>query len=73
MLFTPSRTRAAHVVEFGPIGIKNRVHQSAPNLDRRCQTGHREGDVNGRLGRWENPNCGAAHDDYPRLVTLYPS
>src|ERR1700704_111761 len=66
MLFTPFRTRATHVVEFRPIGIKNRLLHSAPNLDRRNQTGHRQGDVNGRLGRWENRDCGAA----PHLLSL---
>jgi hypothetical protein len=67
--FHAFRTRATHVVEFRPIGIKDRLLQSAPNLDRRDQTGYRGGDGNGRLGRWENRNCGAAHSNYPiRLV-----
>lgn len=65
MLFKPFRTRAPHIVEFGPIGIENPLLQSAPTADRRDQTGDREGDVNGRLGRWENRNSGAAHDNYP--------
>ena len=72
MLFTPFRTRATHVVEFRPIGIKDRLLQSAPNLDRRDQTGYRGGDGNGRLGRWENRNCGAAHDDYPIWSVCWP-
>ena len=65
VLFTPSRTRTAHIVQLGSIRIANPILQSAPSLDHRRKTGRREDDISGQLGRSENQNCGAAHDDYP--------
>jgi hypothetical protein len=65
VLFAPLRTRAAHIVQLGSIGIENRVLQSAPNLDRRHQIGRREDKVSGQFGGAEIRSYGAAHDDYP--------
>jgi hypothetical protein len=64
VLFMPFRTRTAHVVQFGPIGIKNPFRGSAPHLDRHRQTGRREDRVSGRFGRSEYQNGGAAHGDH---------
>src|SRR5260370_22644061 len=38
VLFMPFRTRTAHVVQFGSIGIKNPFRGPAPNLDHHHQT-----------------------------------
>jgi hypothetical protein len=37
VLLTPFRTRPAHVVQLGAIGIENPLPQSAPIIDQRHQ------------------------------------